>query len=141
MNRDQGPATRCLHKNLVPANHDQLVLGDTLPPPPAQPANYAVARAEIAKALTAPSKAAPGDSSNGKPYYGALFATLAFQCAASYRDTDKAGGCNGARVGSTCLSHARPMRSVAPHMQACADDAHTLPPVHACRRRAHQVCS
>ncbi|KAG2448406.1 hypothetical protein HYH02_006298 [Chlamydomonas schloesseri] len=93
--RDMGPVTRCLGPDVPPPQPFQA----PLPPPPPGPApDYAALARDIARALRRPSPAAEPDTVGGKPYYGALFATLAWQCASSYRETDYAGGCNGARI-------------------------------------------
>ena len=39
----------------------------------------------------------PADTLGGKTHYGGLFIRLAWHCAGTYRDTDKAGGCAGGR--------------------------------------------
>jgi catalase-peroxidase len=94
MNRDMGPTTRCLGKN-VPALHTALVSAELGKPSSAQP-DFGKVRADIAKALSVKTAAATPDTVNGQSYYGAMFSDLAWQCAATYRATDKQGGCNGA---------------------------------------------
>ncbi|EFJ42526.1 catalase [Volvox carteri f. nagariensis] len=69
-----------------------------LPPPPATLPDFKAVSKAIAKALRTASPALEGDLVGGKPYYGALFANLAYQCACSFRQTDYTGGCNGARI-------------------------------------------
>lgn len=72
-----------------------------LPPPSKEQPNWAKVRDDIAFAMTN-SKAITGvlaaDSYSGQRNLGAQFATLAWQCASTYRATDFAGGCNGARI-------------------------------------------
>jgi hypothetical protein len=92
--RDMGPITRCLGDQVPPPQPFQA----PLPPPPARKPDYNAVKRAIQKALRTSSKALSGDTVRGKPYYGALFATLAWQCASSFRKTDYAGGCNGARI-------------------------------------------
>jgi catalase (peroxidase I) len=94
MNRDMGPSTRCLGKD-VPALHTALVSFELGTPSKAQ-ADFGKVRADIAKALSSKAAAATPDTVNGQTYYGALFSDLAWQCAATFRATDKQGGCNGA---------------------------------------------
>ncbi|KAG2487020.1 hypothetical protein HYH03_014390 [Edaphochlamys debaryana] len=94
MTRDVGPHSRCLGSQVPPPQPFQAPL-----PPPLKPLpDYKKVARDIARALNAPSKALPADTVGGKPYYGALFVHLAFQCAANYRQTDYSGGCNGARI-------------------------------------------
>eukprot|EP00879_Flechtneria_rotunda_P008928 GHRR01009349.1.p1 GENE.GHRR01009349.1~~GHRR01009349.1.p1 ORF type:complete len:337 (+),score=69.54 GHRR01009349.1:1022-2032(+) len=94
MTRDVGPVTRCIGSDVSPVQEFQM----PLPPPPAQQPCFAKVRADIVKALNTPSRAIAGDSVDGQPYYGALFSTLAWQCASTFRQTDYFGGCNGARI-------------------------------------------
>jgi catalase-peroxidase len=69
-----------------------------LPPPPSPLPDFAAVARAAKKALRTASSELEGDDVDGKPYYGALFATLAWQCASSFRQTDYSGGCNGARI-------------------------------------------
>lgn len=93
--RDMGPVTRCLGPDVPPPQPFQ----DPLPPPPPGPApDYARLARDIARALRRPSPAAEPDTVHGRPHYGALFVTLAWQCASTFRETDYSGGCNGARI-------------------------------------------
>ncbi|GIL54308.1 hypothetical protein Vafri_9888 [Volvox africanus] len=92
--RDMGPYSRCLGDQVPPPQPFQA----PLPPPPAKIPDYKAVTKAITKALRVISPALPYDPVNGKPYYGALFATLAWQCASSFRQTDYTGGCNGARI-------------------------------------------
>ncbi|GIL88360.1 hypothetical protein Vretifemale_16333 [Volvox reticuliferus] len=92
--RDMGPHSRCLGDHVPPPQPFQA----PLPPPPAKKPDYKAVTKAITKALRTASSALPGDTVGGKPYYGALFATLAWQCASNFRQTDYTGGCNGARI-------------------------------------------
>ena len=94
MTRDVGPITRCLGNNTAPVQPFQ----HPLPEPAAKQPDFAKVRADIVKALGTASTAAAADTASGKPYYGALFSTLAWQCASTYRRTDHQGGCNGGRI-------------------------------------------
>jgi catalase (peroxidase I) len=74
-----------------------------LPPPPAKFPNWEQVREQLLPVIF-PTKANPNTTlspdvlPNGKLYNGAFFVQLAFQCAATYRQTDYLGGCNGARI-------------------------------------------
>ncbi|GLC45298.1 hypothetical protein PLESTM_001717300 [Pleodorina starrii] len=94
MTRDMGPATRCLGDKVPPPQPFQA----PLPSPPARAPDYNSVTRAVIRALRAASPALPADTVAGKPYYGALFTTLAWQCASSFRQTDYTGGCNGARI-------------------------------------------
>lgn len=93
--RDMGPVTRCLGKDVPPAQSFQ----NPLPPPPSPLPDFRKVRRQIQKALTSRSRVPiKPDTYKGKPYYGTLFATLAWQCARTFRVTDYLGGCNGAAI-------------------------------------------
>jgi hypothetical protein len=73
-----------------------------LPKPlPRQP-NWSAVRADIVAAMTSRKRSSSpvllADTHQGKPHLGAQFATVAFQCASTFRATDFLGGCNGARI-------------------------------------------
>jgi hypothetical protein len=93
MTRDMGPRTRCLGKWVAPAQPWQM----PLPEPTKQLLDFNAVKADILKAISTQSTAATPDTFEGKADYGPLFATLAYQCASTFRRTDYAGGCNGAR--------------------------------------------
>jgi catalase (peroxidase I) len=70
-----------------------------LPPAPTTAPDWTKVRNQI-KAVLASNKpeVLTPDNVQGEPYYGALLSTLAWQCASTFRATDYAGGCNGARI-------------------------------------------
>uniref|UniRef100_A0A383WLV4 Plant heme peroxidase family profile domain-containing protein n=1 Tax=Tetradesmus obliquus TaxID=3088 RepID=A0A383WLV4_TETOB len=84
MTRDMGPYSRCLGKApmLPPPQPFQL----QLPAPPAKLADFNAVKADVAGLLKT-------DTENA-----AKFTRLAWQCANTFRATDYAGGCNGARI-------------------------------------------
>jgi catalase (peroxidase I) len=82
MSRDMGPVTRCIGDLVAPAQPFQ----NPLPDPPATLPDYSSTRAVI-EALILEDETLI-----------AAFTRLAYQCADTYRDTDKSGGCNGARI-------------------------------------------
>ncbi|GLI71653.1 hypothetical protein VaNZ11_016934 [Volvox africanus] len=92
--RDMGPYSRCLGSQVPPPQPFQA----PLPPPPAKKPDFKAVTKAVTRALRTASSALPADMVGGKPYYGALFATLAWQCASNFRQTDYTGGCNGARI-------------------------------------------
>lgn len=93
--RDMGPASRCLG-NLVPPPQP---FQHPLPPPAAKQPNFRKVVADIKALLHSKSPAAESDTTpEGQPTWVALFATLAWQCASTFRQTDYAGGCNGAYI-------------------------------------------
>ncbi|KAI8826211.1 heme peroxidase [Fimicolochytrium jonesii] len=93
--RDMGPVTRC-HGPTVPAPRP---FQNPLPARTAPLPNFSAVKSDIGRLLQTDKAAAacPGDGPNGK-YYGALFVELAWRCASTFRATDFAGGCNGARI-------------------------------------------
>jgi catalase (peroxidase I) len=90
MSRDMGPASRCMDVkvpglSLPPPEPFQL----PLPPPPSKLPNFSKVQKKIRKAMTTTSAALqPDTTALGKPYYGALFVQLAWQCASTFRATD-----------------------------------------------------
>jgi len=82
MTRDMGPVTRCIGDLVPPAQPFQM----PLPDPPATLPDYTSTLAGI-EALIAEDESRIAD-----------FTRLAYQCADTYRDTDKMGGCDGARI-------------------------------------------
>jgi catalase-peroxidase len=94
MTRDMGPRTRCLGKWAPPAQPWQM----PLPDPPKTLPDFGAVKADVLSAIGSQSPAATPDTVDGKATYGPLLATLAYQCASTFRRTDFAGGCNGARI-------------------------------------------
>ena len=86
--------TRCLGKYVPPAQPFQFPLPDS---PKALP-DFTKVRTEIIQVMTTRSSHLEPDMVDGKPYYGAVFAMLAWRCASTFRATDYRGGCNGARI-------------------------------------------
>uniref|UniRef100_A0A7S0LRE2 Plant heme peroxidase family profile domain-containing protein n=1 Tax=Coccolithus braarudii TaxID=221442 RepID=A0A7S0LRE2_9EUKA len=78
--RDMGPITRCVGPLTPPAQPFQFPLPD--PTPASKRANISDVRIALSELDTK----------------GFNFATLAWQCASSFRVTDYQGGCNGARI-------------------------------------------
>jgi catalase (peroxidase I) len=93
--RDMGPVTRCVGKNVPPAQDWQY----PLPPTPAKLANFDQVRKDLEAALTTDQPSIlPADKYGKGVTYGPLFVRLAWQCASTFRSTDYQGGCNGARI-------------------------------------------
>mmetsp|Transcript_23092 Transcript_23092/g.56104 ORF Transcript_23092/g.56104 Transcript_23092/m.56104 type:complete len:700 (+) Transcript_23092:60-2159(+) len=84
--RDMGPVTRCVGKNVPPAQDWQF----PLPPTPEHLADFGEVKAEIVRSLSGEGNASAAEVG--------LLARLAWSCASTFRHTDYQGGCNGARV-------------------------------------------
>ncbi|KAH7492273.1 Catalase-peroxidase 2 [Phytophthora ramorum] len=95
MSRDVGPVARCRGNDIPPAQPFQ----NPLPPTPGKLPNFDSVRSDIRKLLKKSVEGLTSDSSaDGTPYNGALFVHAAYQCASTFRITDYAGGCNGAKI-------------------------------------------
>lgn len=97
--RDMGPATRCLGPWVPPPQPFQ----NPLPPPPSQLPDFTKVRQQLLPLIFPsqpnPPSCLPADMlPDGSLYNGAIFISLAYQCAATFRQTDYLGGCNGARI-------------------------------------------
>lgn len=82
LTRDMGPYTRCAGTDVPPPQDFQLPLADV----PTELPSYSQAKRAIRRVL------------QEDPSKGAMFVTLAYQCASTFRSTDYVGGCNGARI-------------------------------------------
>eukprot|EP00760_Papus_ankaliazontas_P019019 PhM_4_TR17829/c0_g1_i1/m.68925/K03782/katG; catalase-peroxidase len=95
VSRDMGPVSRCSGPWVPPAQEFQY----PLPAAPTNPPNFDDVANDIAAAMRTKNPAlAPDTLEDGTAYYGAVFTTLAWQCAATFRVADYIGGCNGARI-------------------------------------------
>lgn len=97
--RDMGPRTRCLGDDIPPAQPFQRPLPDA----PSTLPDFVAVRARVQALLhdtTVSNTIDPDTVGSGTQhtYYGAMFATLSWRCASTYRATDHMGGCNGARI-------------------------------------------
>ncbi len=102
--RDMGPVSRCLNVSiggmwqLPPAQPFQF----PLPSPPSSLPDFDAVADAVRALLYVPVSSVPlgfaADYIGGRAYWGAMFSHAAFQCAATFRDSDKLGGCNGARI-------------------------------------------
>lgn len=81
--RDMGPHARCTGDMVPPAQPWQY----PLPAPPAQLADFDAVTARVIEIMD-----------TCEDLCAASFVRLAYQCAATYRETDYLGGCDGARV-------------------------------------------
>ena len=82
MARDMGPVSRCIGKNVPPAQPWQY----PLPDPPSTLANFDDVKIDILELL------------DGNELLIGKFVRLAWQCSSTFRRTDYLGGCNGARI-------------------------------------------
>ena len=122
--RDSGPVARCL--NITIGGQGQLPPAQPfqfpVPPAPTPLPDYEAVKAAVRQLLfsaaavppgfavdQAASNSSSGGSSSGgssssssttttTAYWGAIFAHLSFQCAATIRTSDHLGGCTGARI-------------------------------------------
>ena len=92
--RDMGPITRCVGKDVPPAQPFQY----PLPPPSQVQPDWNSVKDLINKIMTTESSLLPSDKLNKNTWYGAWFVKLAWQCASTFRKSDYLGGCNGARI-------------------------------------------
>eukprot|EP00937_MAST-01D_sp_MAST-1D-sp2_P004428 g4428.t1 len=100
--RDMGPAARCAGPSVPPAQPWQ----NPLPPTPAKLVDFEAVAAKLrdlfttnAEAVLRPDLAcSTTDATECTAYYNAVFARLAWRCAATFRVSDYLGGCNGARI-------------------------------------------
>lgn len=93
--RDMGPYSRCAGTDVPPPQEFQLHLPS---PSPAPHGDYWEAKEAIEDIVLSEDPTIEPDTFNGQSSYAALFVTLAFQCASTFRSTDYMGGCNGARI-------------------------------------------
>ena len=92
-----GPAKRCRGKNVPSPQPFQ----NHLPNAPflEKMINFNSVSKKILSQLHTPvSSVTPDVGPDGIPDYTALFVTLAWQCASTWRKTDYSGGCNGAQI-------------------------------------------
>ncbi|KAG7378333.1 hypothetical protein PHYPSEUDO_010241 [Phytophthora pseudosyringae] len=95
VSRDMGPVARCRGNDIPPAQPFQ----NPLPQSPETLADFDAVRSDIRELLKKSVEGLKSDSSSdGTPYNGALFVHAAWQCASTFRITDYAGGCNGAKI-------------------------------------------
>jgi len=97
--RDMGPISRCVGDDVPPAQPWQF----PLPPPPNTLANFSAVKHALRQIVRSPSAAANGAANgagNGEfdGRKGGLLVQLAWRCAATFRQTDFRGGCNGGRI-------------------------------------------
>ena len=95
--RDMGPYSRCAGTDVPPPQDFQLPLPDT-PASSSSSYKYTGAMQDIKDMMFSVQSAIDPDNFKGKSSYVALLVTLAYQCASTFRITDYAGGCNGARI-------------------------------------------
>lgn len=96
--RDMGPVSRCLGNRVPPPQPFQNPLPPS--PPPQQLVDFGTVKAQLRYLMNSKSDllAADMDPITMQPTYRGYFVDLAFQCAATFRQTDYLGGCNGARI-------------------------------------------
>ena len=92
-----GPYTRCVGTDVPPPQAFQLPLPDA-PFSLTNKYKYKEAMRAIENIVFSVQSIIEPDTFGGQPSYAALFVTLAYQCASTFRITDYAGGCNGARI-------------------------------------------
>ena len=95
--RDMGPYARCAGTDVPPPQAFQLPLPDPSTSSGDQNEYDEAMQAIEGLVFSVESKVEP-DTFEGQTSYAALFVTLAYQCASTFRITDYAGGCNGARI-------------------------------------------
>ena len=95
--RDMGPYSRCAGTDVPPPQAFQLPLPNS---PSSSPSSdkYKSAMQALNRTISSVQSPIEPDTFKWKPSYAALFVTLAYQCASTFRITDYAGGCNGARI-------------------------------------------
>ncbi len=95
--RDMGPVTRCKGKHVPLPQPFQNPLPGSLVPDKFIDFNL-VTKQIVASMHKKNAGCTPDISPDGLPDYSALFVTLAWQCASTWRMTDYSGGCNGAQL-------------------------------------------